>query len=1596
MAKLDIQPVKSYWEDDLDIQPLDIQPIQEEVPLLKRLGSGVKRSWEGLKNTADVGITMPAAGLAGIFGQEKDQEELFRALNERIAAREKEGQSGMGAVEPGFAGKLAGVVATLPGQIAAMPVRGIETAKQFVDQGESLGRAYGAGAIDTAGNLAGLALPGVVQGGKLMRAASGAGIIAAQDTATRAAISGIAETQGAKEMFAPTLETAALAAVPGAALGVLTGKAKTQKALTPKKDIGAIIASESTGDVPAGFKAGEFAGDVNLDLFNKIKQEDAIRQQQEFADRMEAQRVMEAEQYAAQQFPEQSTTGLSTGEGVAGGRVINRAPVSDSGLMGLPAGELPRPVGLSTGEGVPGGRVIQRTPETSSGVMGVEPKPFDPFGSLAGNQPVRLRKTGRFGQQGGIDPEVFREGFKAATKALSKLTDMPWVKAAFPSPLFETNKDGSPKILLHGTTKTIHGELLPKAEGFHAGYTSSPHMFTGFRKGENTPKYTHRNIDSIPLFPEDGGGQLHPIVIKKGNYPYVDKDFGTWNPISLARKNDFILAVSKATGGKVGYFEAKDILNDFANDYGRTPITWSDAEVNERFSKLLKNQFGIDGFYYKNTAESVKREITKFGNNPKRASVYDDPTSFVTWNKNKYKSLFDNQSIPEQQARINKFGQGGSAPIIGDLAEGIVRLGAGLKAKFTGVKVDAPDTVVNPKSPENIAAKKSLRNKANAIGKKDSVYANYTTVEEALADLPAKDIGSNQVMASGNEAVIRRNSTNSALKFVRWLRTKAQTNTDALTAKYITGKDGFNETFRKLSDAEKMEVHEVIQELSKQRVDYSDTLADKLELTPAQRAFMEARGKALKAVLETANTVNKGLGFELIKALPGYSPGMFASTYVSLVGKYVGKGEQKRWVTEAVVNANSKWEYNQGLKYYKDRGMETITLDRRGLNTATKAGRNFDGTIKLLAALAEHDSRFADAKGVLDNFLKDQTKKLYNFDVHEMRKKGVEGNIGNKPWLDAKTNAREALEAEVNYIDEAFKYWNYQEMLNKTKQLVDDPKMEAYPNTSKYLDKYVKQVTGNNLHPLGAGANSFVDAVFEYIGNKGAKVGLNIPENPNRVFAGAREFGSALMMNIYAPAFAAIQLIQMFQSGIPEAMKIRNEMGLSPMDPVVSFGRAMTTRAWLAGLDALGKLEESKAPQYIKDAWEYAKKNGMNSNNTPAQMKDAYKWMREHGIDHYNEIQMSHEAAQNPKWTKAKNMAFWPTRLPEMMTRPTVFMWYADMFHQAGLRGEELHYTAKNATDYAMVNYHTDERPMVYQQLGVVGQSIGALRTYVHNAAEQQISRTKEWKQNPGAFLAMLGFTAGLMGVAGLPFYDEIDQWFVQPVTKRSARDWMSEALNPYFINGVASQYTGIDLQSRFSMADMIPGNPAEALAGPQLSRMFQILDSGFGYINNQDTQSFNELMKAAIPSGAYGAYEEANLVDEQGFVLNKKGERKYLEPRTEKERTIRKVLGLRPLRERLYDEQKHYADVVNRKKTEKRNDASERMMTNLALGDDAGFDRAMQTYLENEGDIQNLPEKIKTYAERRNWTSKQRAGGLAPGKSVTSIKKFERYQEKP
>lgn len=125
--------------------------------------------------------------------------------------------------EQSFGGKVTGMISTLPIQMAAMPFSPFDTGQTLADNGESMDTVRTGTLLDTAGNVLGLKLPAGIGKGILAKTASGAITNAAQDTATRAAISGISEKDESKKYFEPTMETAALAAIPGAGFGAIHG-----------------------------------------------------------------------------------------------------------------------------------------------------------------------------------------------------------------------------------------------------------------------------------------------------------------------------------------------------------------------------------------------------------------------------------------------------------------------------------------------------------------------------------------------------------------------------------------------------------------------------------------------------------------------------------------------------------------------------------------------------------------------------------------------------------------------------------------------------------------------------------------------------------------------------------------------------------------------------------------------------------------------------------------------------------------------------------------------------------------------------------------------------------------------------------------------------------------------------------------------------------------------------------------------------------------------------------------------------------------------------------------------------------------------------
>lgn len=258
-------------------------------------------------------------------------------------------------------------------------------------------------------------------------------------------------------------------------------------------------------------------------------------------------------------------------------------------------------------------------------------------------------------QTGAFNPEVFTFGMRAVTKKLSALTDrlandpvwLVGIRKAFDGTEPLKNKDGTPIVLLHGTTADINGGIRGSEQGFHAGYGSDSHFFVQNAGREGSKAYLDPSN-------QRRNGQMYPVVIKGGNYPKLAADAGDWSPKEILNPNrdsakpirDYIADALRRTGYTENQIDRLYIYVD--NQVGMTA-------TNQAFSDVLKRA-GIDGFFYTNKAESPKsgKLFNLFNRDdvPTRQKIVSQqaqhPESFVTWNNNNFKSVYAAPSTPNQ------------------------------------------------------------------------------------------------------------------------------------------------------------------------------------------------------------------------------------------------------------------------------------------------------------------------------------------------------------------------------------------------------------------------------------------------------------------------------------------------------------------------------------------------------------------------------------------------------------------------------------------------------------------------------------------------------------------------------------------------------------------------------------------------------------------------------------------------------------------------------------------------------------------------------------------------------------------------------------
>jgi len=1030
-----------------------------------------------------------------------------------------------------------------------------------------------------------------------------------------------------------------------------------------------------------------------------------------------------------------------------------------------------------------------------------------------------------------------------------------------------------------------------------------------------------------------------------------------------------VIAVDK-TGKKVGEV-------GFSHDtFARPPRATDNLEAGWVTTDPTKMSGGLDADRMAPTIKSEHKglatEMYKFAaenGNDIIASGAQTPEGRKMWEGFEKRGVSQGMKIPRSQR---------GAVDLKAIEEGIKRMSGQVSSatsKTLPLVAKAPiaNSMETPTLPATILKKNELRTKTEAsalLKKLAPEYASVTTKEEALfLAKDSKDINYNparDATISGINGLTMLKRDNPVLNYARYELQEYRNVKTKFSKDYITSPDGVATTYSKLKGEDRVQAVEVLREAAAAQLEITAQNIKKLGLKPEQEAYILSVRRMLDAQWDMAADSLQMAGRNAFEKRAGYLPSMFTGSYKSLVGTM----QDGVFVTKHIVQADTKLGHNAALKaYLKDNpGSAVKELPRQGLKQMGRSSNLFNGFNDIMNVIAKHDPRFAELQMAAQMKINEANHGLMNFDVHELHKKGISGAVGDNPHISKQQNADQLGRAIIDFGEQGADYYAAQKALNNIGEVLTSPDVGHMPNTIATVADHLKHVTGQNLNPLGNALNWGIDGLFKAIG-----------VSPKVPLAAARGFKTAMgihMMGIYNPTFTALQLTQLITGALPESLKVGSKLGVD-----------ITTSATTAPL-ALSMLK-------------YGKATGVDVPVAP-HMKAAFQYAQDHGIMDFSELEIAHKATRNKNINRVEAVGAFPISLGEKLTRPPVFMTFADMFHKFGLADSEAFMAAQHATNMAMGDYHPNERPKIYQALGLVGEFGGALTTFKHNAITNLSLRAKDvvYKDAGGKrmitpALAAIAAASLFQGISGMPGFDELDamyQWATNQMGKRQGiTETALKQVPDWGKYGYLSSSSGLDFHSRMSMSRALPEMTGAALS-PQLAALADIGLKAYAYGKFKDEQSYKDFVRSITPSGLKGAMEDKMLTDDKGFVSNPAGELMNEQPRNANERMWRKFAAVKPLRESV--EQKDvYIDAKSIKEREEAQKAiSQRFRQAFAAGDQKGMDSLAQMYYDKEGDPSVLwnDTALQNQIIRSNQSQRDRM----TGQLQATMKSINRYRD--
>lgn len=487
------------------------------------------------------------------------------------------------------------------------------------------------------------------------------------------------------------------------------------------------------------------------------------------------------------------------------------------------------------------------------------------------------------------------------------------------------------------------------------------------------------------------------------------------------------------------------------------------------------------------------------------------------------------------------------------------------------------------------------------------------------------------------------------------------------------------------------------------------------------------------------------------------------------------------------------------------------------------------------------------------------------FGPHGMFRQNLYGYLGFEKGRVGVTNIQLAIEAYIKRAE------NHIANIEKSQLGVQLDKLspeiqEKIPQTMTYLRDYLSQARGVDLDQAKLFVKS-VEAIGEDLGF-GRSAGQRFLREVS---------GFASLYFLVTPKFFATQILQPLNM-IPKLLQLQNRLNLSPVAAGVGF--------WKGYSDMLFPTGESKA------AVKWAKDNDFLDPAILALMN-----MKKNDLS----SERGHIVADLARLTLGG--------IERHAVRTPTFLAFNHLLKDSIKNPEERYSAAARLMDYYMVHYDTASSPLVYNDMGIVGEATRPLKQYAHNTWGQFFEyvqgATNRGEIAPlAAFMSNQALVAGLRGMIGFAeataIISAINSIFGMELTTPE-QYLLKSGMSDWAVFGAPSTLTGYDMSS--------------SVAAPALPQMFSVMPISFAantahaitdwmvhYVKGDVTDKETMALALATTPAAMRGYWEEFFSQPGQPVPHVNMEMKGTHVRTDTEKKMAIGLGVKSIKEARHD----------------------------------------------------------------------------------------------